>query len=196
MSEVELKLNMDERDVQKLINILAREHKELHLYSVYYDTSDRVLSEHGYALRLRQSGQQLIQTLKGGGSVENGLHRRDEWEWEVGRHGIDYPLLEDKLGELYPKIHKQLEPLFETEFIRTQWDIENAFGAVELAFDHGEVRGQCGAERLCELELELKDGDEKALHELFAFLDKQLSLSPNNVSKAERGYLLSEFGFE
>lgn len=196
MSEVELKLNMDEKDAQKLIKLLASEPQQYHLYSVYYDTLDRVLSEHGYALRLRQSGQQLIQTLKGGGSVENGLHRRDEWEWEVGRHGVDYALLEETLGELYPQVHKRLEPLFETEFIRTQWDIENAFGSVELAFDHGEVRGQHGAERLCELELELKSGDEKALHELFVFLDKALSLTPNNVSKAERGYLLSEFGRE
>lgn len=193
MREVELKLKLSEQEAQILINNYAGQGRlAKHLYTIYYDTQNEHLRKAGYALRLRQDGNKLIQTLKGGEKVQEGLYERDEWEWEISRNTIEYPLLEAHLGELYPKVHQKLAPVFSTEFIRTQWPVENQYGLVELAIDLGEVRSQYLRDPICELELELKDGDVDALYELLKNLEKQTrrSMAPSDESKALRGYRL------
>jgi inorganic triphosphatase YgiF len=66
---------------------------------------------------------------------------------------------------------------------------------IEAAIDQGDVLAVVDGENrrapISEVELELKSGDEAALHALAAELGKQLSgLAPDNVSKAQRGYQL------
>lgn len=50
------------------------------LLSIYFDTPALDLKKNAMALRLRRDGSQWLQTLKGGGRVEAGLHRRNEYE--------------------------------------------------------------------------------------------------------------------
>ncbi|MDR3099791.1 MAG: CYTH domain-containing protein, partial [Paraburkholderia sp.] len=56
-----------------------------------------------------------------------------------------------------------------------------------------DVNGEKRRAPICEIELELKDGDEAALHTLAAALTKALpGLAPDDISKAQRGYKLRE----
>jgi triphosphatase len=48
------------------------------LVAVYFDTARRTLWRHGVTLRLRRERGRWLQTVKGGGTLAAGLHRRME----------------------------------------------------------------------------------------------------------------------
>jgi len=74
------------------------------LYNIYLDTPKLELHQSGMALRLRRSGRQWLQTLKGGGSVQGGLHQRNEWEMPVSGPALDFSLpLVEAWKEVLPK---------------------------------------------------------------------------------------------
>ena len=89
-------------------------------------------------------------------------------------------------------------PLVETygtEMNRVTRNIAFKGGVVELALDTGRVVARRGTPqqqeaRICELELELRQGEPEALLELAAELAADLPLMPCDISKAERGYRL------
>src|SRR4051812_35113054 len=87
--ESEIKLALDAASVSqvKKLPLLrkpggARAREREHV-DQYFDTADFTLWQHGFALRVRSEGPRHVQTLKGGGSVVAGLHRRVELEAEV-----------------------------------------------------------------------------------------------------------------
>lgn len=89
----------------------------------------------------------------------------------------------------------ELIELFRTNFTRTLWNIELDGSEIEAAIDQGDVFAEVDRETrrapISEVELELKSGDEAALHTLAAELGKQIAgLAPDNISKAQRGYQL------
>jgi hypothetical protein len=53
----------------------------------YFDTPDLHLMRHGAGLRVRKEDGEWMQTMKAGGSVQSGLHSRNEWEGPVAVHG-------------------------------------------------------------------------------------------------------------
>lgn len=90
-----------------------------------------------------------------------------------------------------------LGPLFRTDFTRTIWNIQEAGSEIEAGLDEGDVIVGEGEQRrtrpILEIELELKRGDEAALHRIAARLAEQIpGLKADDVSKAERGYRLRD----
>lgn len=160
------------------------------LYNIYYDTPKCELRDAGMALRLRRSGRQWLQTLKGGGSVQGGLHRRDEWEIPVRRAALDFSSPEVKEWNLPPQWPRKLQPVFVTDFSRTSRMLDWQGAQIELCMDHGEVRTEQHGTPLCELELELKSGEPRHLFELALALLEIVPLELEAVSKAEQGYRL------
>ncbi|MDE1461957.1 inorganic triphosphatase [Spartinivicinus poritis] len=168
------------------------------LINIYFDTSAGDLHQHKMALRIRQLADgQLIQTLKTRGNSVAGLSSRQEWEWPIQEKKLDITLL----NEVWPQslaadVKEQLVPVFETNFERTTWLVEwhhdKTVATVELALDQGFVIAGSKREPINELELELKTGDKTALINLAGLLQKQFSLQPYDLSKAERGYQLLE----
>nr|BFE93174.1 hypothetical protein GCM10020185_37100 [Pseudomonas brassicacearum subsp. brassicacearum] len=65
---------------------------------------------------------------------------------------------------------------------------------IEAALDLGHVVVGKQKEEICELELELREGEPTALLELAAELAATLPLMPCDISKAERGYRLYDAG--
>nr|GFD42166.1 hypothetical protein [Tanacetum cinerariifolium] len=65
---------------------------------------------------------------------------------------------------------------------------------IEAALDLGNVIVGKQKEEICELELELREGEPSALLELAAELAEKLALMPCDISKAERGYRLFDAG--
>jgi len=165
----------------------------------YFDTADFTLWQHGYALRVRSEGTRHVQTLKGGGTVVAGLHRRVELEAEVASGEPDRELFGRQLGEILPALARQfrkheapLEPVFVNKVRRAAWMLELDDGVqVECALDTGELQRGDRALPVRELELEMKQGEPARLYELARRVHEAVPVRIENISKAERGYALA-----
>ena len=168
------------------------------LFNQYYDTADRALAQARVALRLRRDGEQFIQTLKSRGQSVAGLSERNEWDWHLDKAKLDTKKLGDDCwpASLADLDKKTLKPVFTTDFVREKaeiaWGRGNAKVVIEAALDLGKVKAGKQSEEICELELELRQGDPQALLELAAELAADLPLMPCDISKAERGYRLHD----
>lgn len=166
------------------------------LLNQYFDTPERDLSAARVALRLRRDGEVIIQTLKCRGQSVAGLSERNEHEWQLDKVKLDLKKLDascwpEELAELDKKT---IKPLFTTDFTREfaeiAWGRGKAKVVIEAAIDQGFVIVGKRKEEICELELELREGEPEALLELAAELAATLALMPCDISKAERGYRL------
>jgi len=166
------------------------------LMNQYFDTPERDLAKAKVALRLRRDGEDVIQTLKTRGQSVAGLSERNEYDWHLPKAKLDVKKLD---GECWPEAlaeldKKTLKPIFTTDFVRERaeiaWGRGKAKVVVEAALDLGFVIVGKQKEEICELELELREGEPAALLELAAELAEKLALMPCDISKAERGYRL------
>jgi triphosphatase len=176
------------------------EGRPVKLVNIYFDTPELVLAGAKSALRLRQTPDGWLQTFKTVGHAKDGLHSRHEWEMPVAGarleidallHACDEPHAAQALRQATPALIE----LFRTNFTRTLWHIEADGAEIEAAIDQGDVLAEVDSETrrapISEVELELKSGDEAALHTLAAELGKQIAgLAPDDISKAQRGYQL------
>ena len=200
--ETELKLSIPESQVTLLAEqAFWREYAEssldqFHLGNTYFDTPDMRLNQARVALRIRENQGQFFQTLKTCGNSVNGLTRRGEWEWPIEQPELDFTLLESLgLDELKGIDFDTLTPLFATDFQRTRWHLTWAepFARIEAALDRGYVKAGGRQSPICELELELLEGDEKALVKVAEQLSQCVDLKPSDKSKAERGFELLNY---
>lgn len=205
--EIELKLLVEAADMEKLRKLDLLERHAVgkpytqELVSTYFDTPDLQVRRRDAALRVRQTGHGWVQTLKGGGKVEAGLHQRNEWEQPVNGPALDLVALK---GIVDPDTewHKLLEddalggnllPIFTSRVSRDVWELRLPDGAeIECALDtgaveHGDARTPIGE---LELELELKSGSPEALFDFALQLLDAVPMRISNVSKAQRGYEL------
>ncbi|MEW6563499.1 MAG: CHAD domain-containing protein [Pseudomonadota bacterium] len=197
-TETELKLRLDPLELPRLRrNALLRKLTvgrpiRQQVYSVYFDTPDLALRGLEMALRLRRVGRRWLQTLKGGGAVQAGLHSREEWESPLAGEQLDLAALQfSPLGKrLPPEIFGKITPVFVTEFTRTVRLLQVNGTEIECALDVGEVRAGQAVWPICELELELKSGSVGSLFEVALQLMETLPLTLENISKAEHGYEL------
>ncbi|MBL4621828.1 MAG: CYTH domain-containing protein [Immundisolibacteraceae bacterium] len=200
-TEIELKLDIDAEFIDILQNhpLLTGIRPSINqLENIYYDTADQQLRSQKMALRTRFDGQSWQQTLKTAGQTINGLHLRDEWETPIDDGQLQLDLLVaagantrtiNWLSEL------DLKPAFNTRFERQCWLLTGGnLGAdlVELVLDQGEVIAKNQSSPICEIELELKQGDVETLQKVQRQLQAAITLTPSNISKAARGYQLRQ----
>lgn len=202
--EREIKLALPASQVQAAKQwFVARAGKDGHaikLVNIYFDTPQLTLASSKSALRLRRTPDGWLQTFKTVGTATNGLHSRHEWEMPVAGAKLeidamlsacDEPTAADALKQAAPS----LIDLFSTNFTRTLWLLDTDGAQIEAAVDQGDVLADVDGETrrapISEIELELKSGDEAALHSLAAELGKRITgLAPDDISKAQRGYRL------
>ncbi len=197
MNEIELKLALSPQDVaafRKAAPLAGTRPRRRKRTSIYYDTPDCDLEKGGMALRLRKSGRQWTQTLKGGASGRGGLHERAEWETHRPDATIDLTALQGTALDAVakdPGVGERLRPAFTVEFERETWDVEPAPGTrVEVALDRGTAHAGERADRVCEVEIELLAGEREAAFDFARALAAQVALRPSPVTKAQRGYRL------
>ena len=202
--EREIKLALPAERVQAATQwFVARaggEGRPVKLANIYFDTPQLTLAMSKSALRLRHTPDGWLQTFKTIGNAHDGLHHRHEWEMPVAGERLeidallrecDEPSAADALRQAAPA----LIALFRTDFTRTLWNVALDGAVIEAAIDQGnviaEVNGEIRRAPISEIELELKSGDEAALHALAAELGNAIDgLVPDNISKAQRGYQL------
>jgi inorganic triphosphatase YgiF len=202
--EVELKLSLAPADNHKLQHLpLIAAHaggavRKQQLAARYFDTPDLHLLRHGAGLRVRKVDGEWIQTMKAGGSVQSGLHSRNEWEGAVDRAWPRLAALRKLVGEddewlavlAAPELKERLEPLFLVDVERHTWDLEVDGNQIELVLDHGHIERHGQRIPINEIELELKHGNPASLYAFALRLHEQIPLRLSNINKAERGYML------
>ncbi|WP_407307726.1 inorganic triphosphatase [Acinetobacter sp.] len=199
MVEVELKFQIPEARRNALLKALdAKKSEMIQLKAKYYDTEERLLSQHGVALRQRLEGTRWIQTLKAAGKSH--LHRF-EHNYDLGELEQAPPLdlsiyeheaeaqqiLKDALGDS----HEQLKLQFETDIQRTFRIIQFEESDIEVSLDVGEVRTETAQNEVHEVEFELKAGSVQSLLAFSFEWVKKYQLWLDVRSKAEIGNLLA-----
>ncbi|WP_428542165.1 CHAD domain-containing protein [Rhodopila sp.] len=158
--------------------------------TTYFDTTDRALSRRDISLRVRRSGERLVQTLKA--DKKAGLIAdRAEWEWAIEHDTPDLLLLAATPVAAQLPVRPELAPMVVTEIERSirlltlDGDV-----VVEAAIDIGVIIAGGKREPVRELELELRSGDPAALYRLARELHAAVPMTIESQSKATRGYRL------
>ena len=191
--EIEVKLELPPASIPrfKKIPILRgqkRRPKSATEVSVYFDTGQHKLHKKGIMLRVRRSGDRYVQTIKS--ARNSGTFRRDEWESEIKGTAPDLRLTQDTALKplLSGKFRRQLKPAFETRVRRTTYPLSNGTSEITLTLDKGKIATGRNSRPLCEIELELKRGDEADLFKIARELTQALPAQVCLKSKSERGY--------
>jgi inorganic triphosphatase YgiF len=163
--------------------------------TVYYDTPKGKLGKAGVTLRVRRNGEGFYQTVKADAGSAAGLFDRAEWEQAIASAEPDLRLIAGTAAEeLLSKesARASLRPVFGTFVDRQRWIVEDDGAQVELILDRGEVVAGKRREPICEIELELKRGEERALFAAAAQLGQSLPLRIGVLTKSERGQRLRQ----
>ncbi len=204
--EIELKLLVTSdvaralRQHPLLKEYATSEPHEQMIADTYFDTPDLLLRRCDATLRVRRVGNaHWVQAMKGGGSVDGGLHRRHEWESPVAGPAPDLALLSDVLspksawGKLLrsPVVEDRLLPIFSTQVERMVWELRLPQGdEVECVLDQGHLERDDMIVPISEIELELKSGDPAHLFDFALALQQEIPMQIGYLSKADRGYAL------
>lgn len=199
--ETELKLRLPASRTQQfwkaapISTLLGGRPSRLHLFSAYYDTPHLDLRKRGVALRLRRQGKRWVQTLKTQANAVGALQQRGELEVHVADGVLDLDWLkrsglEEFSDKEFPT--STLGIVFTTEFDRNVAIVELAAGtSVEVCVDQGTINAGRKREPICEIELELKQGDVAPLFDLARELVTIPGVRIETTSKAQRGYRMA-----
>lgn len=201
--EIELKFQLPEAYKKAVLQRFKKENaQQIHLQAKYYDTPDRLLAQHGIAIRLRQEGgkneERWVQTFKA--AAQSHLHRIEE-DIDLGQCAQDPELdlslyqhnktVKRLLDKVLGKSPQALVLQFQTNVQRRYYVLNIEDSHIEVCFDDGEVRTPDASSRICEVEFELKQGSVQHLIELAKSWGNQYGLWLDVRSKAERGSLLA-----
>lgn len=207
--ETELKFGFDPAALPALAERFtgpnsARQRLQAH----YFDTPDRLLARHRIALRLRQEGDRWVQTLKAQGAVVAHRLEHNAELADADTAGAELPALDlrrhdgSPAGEALRQVlaaagdadalAATLGRVYGTDLWRRSLQLSVAGGHVEAALDEGHILA--GDQRLpvCELELELVDGEPSALRVLASEWMPMHGLWLSHATKAERGERLAQ----
>ncbi|WGL82700.1 inorganic triphosphatase [Enterobacter cloacae] len=196
--EIELKFIVEKDSVDALrqhLQTLSGEHHEpVQLLNIYYETPDNWLRRHDMGLRIRGANGRYEMTMKIAGRVVGGLHQRPEYNIDINQPELElerFPAEVWPNGELPSTLAAEVQPLFSTDFWREKWLVTEGKSRIEIALDLGEVKAGEYQEPICELELELLEGETNDVLKLARKLVSQLGLRQGSLSKAARGYHLA-----
>ena len=158
--------------------------------TTYYDTPSGALSARRYTLRSRKENELTVCTLKTPACGD----ARNEFELECENLQDALPQLcaMSGLAELPGLLEEGIVPICGASFIREARRITLEDGVVELALDQGSLLGGFGKTLpLCEVEVELKEGDPSAACAFAEKLAADYGLQPEKRSKFQRARMLA-----
>jgi inorganic triphosphatase YgiF len=159
----------------------------------YYDSADLKLRQQSLSLFVEQRGTRRGQSLEDFGSVD-GVETGEWWD----------PIATDRpdpaVGKTGPRLRAivdvaELQPFFETQIRRTFYKVSpNSNTEIAATLREGQLEVATGdtTEAVCELELELTQGDPTAVYDLALRLLDAVPLRIETLGLAERGYRLSD----
>lgn len=201
-TEIELKLLLSKEALEKMLQldfmvkaIRAGSKKVRRLVSIYYDTDELVLKQHGIAFRVRDKGDGTFEeTVKTSKKHDGALSERVELNLPLNDNkpvlnGFKALGLDVELGEIAPA---GVKALFTVDVERITYILDYAGASAELAIDKGAI--YCGekSDSIDEVELELLEGDVSALLALKERIAQKVTLRAEARSKFARGLALLE----
>jgi len=193
--EAELKFRVPARDLKTLANWRmpggkAGELSERDLVSTYFDTARHKLKRHGLTLRVRQTGDKHIQTIK---TASGAPYGRGEWETEIEDSRPDLGKADGTPLERLAskKLRRKLRPVFETSVHRITLPVHTRQSEIELAIDRGRLVAGHRSRLIEELELELKSGRPDDLFRVAKAVERKSAAELYLRGKSERGYDLA-----
>jgi len=179
-----------------IVHTAAEDSMKLHtpaetieLEAHYYDDRDGLLRAARWSVRARREDHHIVATAKG---PAPGVLARCEIETKIDRMpSVGDPLpspLAEALAQAGVPLYSWPTLAFKTRVRRVvvQASLSGTTKA-ELAIDHGEVIADHQRHPICELELELKQGEAMGLLQGALALADQLQVRPGGRSKAARG---------
>ncbi|MFM2078956.1 MAG: hypothetical protein RJA49_2846 [Actinomycetota bacterium] len=173
--------------------------RRMHLQASYIDTPAYDLAAAGMGWRVRREGRRWVQTLKGTPRGSDGMSREEDnvVVRSSARPTADAELHADSpVGQQLLQLLEDLEGTpderFCTDVWRTTHTVRAPGGTVELAFDDGAVTGGGTELPICELEIELKSGDPRAVIATARRWAARHGLWLDTATKAQRGVMLSK----
>jgi inorganic triphosphatase YgiF len=196
--EIELKLRVAPEDIAVLRNhphfadALHDPTRET-LDSVYFDSDDRFLRNHGLTLRVRHIGDKHVQTIKTADRGSNWFER-SEWEQAIEGDRPDLTRVTDvALSAIFTDdVRNALKPVFETRIERTAYRLKGNETDIVLAVDEGQIVATDSSCSVSEIELELKHGSAADLFKIARAINDVIPAQLDVKSKSERGYDLIE----
>jgi inorganic triphosphatase YgiF len=192
--EIEIKLLVPADRVEALQRGLfgRARHVTETLQARYFDTVDRRLAARQAAVRVRREGERWVQTLK---ALAKGVGRI-EVNVEVPGPELDLSRFEGtEAGTWLARELRNRDTLvcvYETDIVRLRRQARRGAARVELALDRGSIRSGALSLPVCELELELADGEPVTLPRWAAELVARHGLLLDPRTKAERGDALAQ----
>lgn len=162
--------------------------------TIYYDTPDRLLSQRKWTLRLRQENFDLIATVKTPKAAKNGK-ARGEWSCPAQsiEEALDTLVEQGAPKELLALTAGGVQPLCMARFSRRACQVLFADGTrCELAGDVGAVCAGQKESPICEIEVELLEGDEETAKAFADELCERFELAEEHQSKFQRAAALVE----
>ncbi len=191
MSEQELKLHVPAATRQAVLKeVKQREATRIRLHAMYFDTPERELARARIAIRLRQEGNDWVQTLK-----MPGINAITRIEMNHPRPG---PVLDlsvyagTEVEAALSAIKGELGLRYETDVLRLLRKVRTRYGTVELAYDTGILRAGALELPISELEFELVSGRPAAIFAVARGWQQRHSLVLDPRSKSERGDALAQ----
>lgn len=158
--------------------------------TTYYDTPDGTLASRHITLRRRMENGISVCTVK------TPLADGSRGEWELQWQQPEYMVAElCKLGapvELRSLTAGGIVPVCGARFTRFAKTLELDDCVVELALDRGVLMGGGREMPLCELEVELKSGEDAAAVAFARKIAAEFALEPENRSKFRRAQGLAK----
>jgi inorganic triphosphatase YgiF len=200
-TEIEYKFLLQKPGVDKAIldslgsaGCVVEIRRKIRQEDIYLDTFDWRLFRRGLALRLRRAYGKSFYTLKNLGKITDGKAERREIEAEVKQHVRDPAALisEDILREIADIIYpRRLMAQLALQTEREPCNILSANGAeIEIVFDSTGFQAlgfnqPHRANRLFEIEIELKKGAPASLESIATNIGKAFNLPQSPKSKLE-----------
>jgi triphosphatase len=190
--EVELKFLIESGglpmlDSLPLIGKRLRRARREHIETTYFDTPERLFTDHGFALRVRKNRKGRLLSVKQKGSA--GISR-GEWERPIsGDEPSPKDISETPAAALLHEngAGERLEQLYTVAVDRATFLVREGSSRIEVAVDRGEIKHNGRQLPVCELELELKRGDPRRLFALARQFLEKAPLRLSFVSKDDRG---------
>jgi len=183
--EFELKYRATPEALEKLRAHIPGTEQRYCMQTTYYDTPEGSLSSRYYTLRRRMENDLSVCTLKTPAKGQG----RNEYEIPCQSIGEAIPLLSRLCGEALPE---KVVPVCGAEFTRIARTVTLESCTVEVALDQGVLTGGGKTLPLCELEVELKEGDPGEAIAYASQLALAFSLVPEKKSKFRRAKELAQ----
>ena len=201
--ETEFKYNLTDTSIfdqiveNAAINKMGLEAVEtISMHASYFDTPDMDFRRKGIAYRIRQEDERYTVTIKWDVNVNEGLHRREEFNLVVNDERFAenpdikifissdaYDVLYDAAGE------KKLIKTIDMDYERKQIKVDTGRSISCISLDTGFIHHYDGhSVPICELEIEWYYGDEDDFMALADLIRDKYSLETENRSKLQRAF--------